>query len=294
MTLNILFRRAFSDIKHNLGTQTVTTLVVTLSLLIFVFFSFLYYNLERFVEHFSRELGIVIYLKKDISPERIPPLYDTLQKMEGVKSVSYVSPEEAYHRLETYLKDESIALDGVEPNFLPPSFELEIDRALFNLNKIKELSSTLATWPEVEKVQYGEEWLDRLEAFSHLIKMVVAVGGVLLLLSAVFVVASTIKLIVYARQEELEILRLVGATNSFIQGPFLIEAFLQGLIGSSLAVGIVYGMYIYTKPLLANSQLLRGLDYQFLPYTFWLPIIAVTTLACMIGTMFSMQRFLKL
>ncbi len=294
MTLNILFRRAFSDIKQNAGTQTVTTIVVTLSLLIFVFFSFLYFNLERFVEHFGRELGIVVYLKKDLPPDRIPAVFATLQKMEGVKSVTYVSPEEAYHRLDSYLKDEVNILDGVEPGFLPPSFELEIDRALFQLARIKELAEKIARWPEVDKVQYGQEWLHRLEAFSQLTKMVVAAGGVLLLLSAVFVVASTIKLTVYARQEELEILRLVGATNSFIQGPFLIEALLQGLIGSSLAVGIIYAMYTYTKPMLAGSQLLRGLDYQFLPYTFWAPVIGVTTLACIVGTLFSMRRFLKL
>ena len=294
MTLNILFRRAFSDIKQNAGTQTVTTIVVTLSLLIFVFFSFLYFNLERFVGHFGRELGIVVYLKKDLAPDRIPAVFATLQKMEGVKSVTYVSPEEAYYRLESYLKDEVNILDGVEPGFLPPSFELEIDRALFQLARIKELAEKIARWPEVDKVQYGQEWLHRLEAFSHLTKMVVAAGGVLLLLSAVFVVASTIKLTVYARQEELEILRLVGATNSFIQGPFLIEALLQGLIGSSLAVGIIYAMYTYTKPMLAGSQLLRGLDYQFLPYTFWAPVIGVTTLACIVGTLFSMRRFLKL
>ncbi len=294
MTLNILFRRAFSDIKQNLGTQTVTTIVVTLSLLIFVFFSFLYFNLERFVEHFGRELGVVVYLKKDLPPERIPAIFSTLQKMEGVKSVVYVSPEEAYRRLESYLENETNVLDDVDPGFLPPSFELEINRALFKLNKIRELANKVARWPEVAKVQYGQEWLHRLEAFSQLIKMIVAAGGVLLLLSAVFVVASTIKLTVYARQEELEILRLVGATNSFIQGPFLIEAFLQGLIGSSLAVGIIYAMYTYTRPMLAGSQLLRGLDYQFLPYTFWVPVIAVTTIACIIGTMFSMRRFLQL
>lgn len=294
MTLGILLRRAFSDIKQNLGTQSVTTIVVTLSLLIFVFFSFIYFNLERFVEHFGRELGVVVYLKNDLPPERIPALFSTLQKMEGVKSVTYVSPEEAYRRLETYLANEKNVLDDVDPGFLPPSFELEIDQALFKLNKIRELAKKVGGWPEVAKVQYGQEWLHRLEAFSRLIKMVVAVGGVLLLFSAAFVVASTIKLTVYARQEELEILRLVGATNSFIQGPFLIEAFLQGFIGSSLAVGIIYAMYRYTKPMLTGSQLLRGLDYQFLPYSFWIPVIVVTTVACIIGTMFSMWRFLKL
>ncbi len=294
MMISIFLRRALTDIRQYLPTQMMTTMVVSLSLLILIFFCLFSVNLQHFVERFGNELGIVVFLKQGLPQERIPLLYQRIAGLDGVETVKYVSPEEAFKRLRSYLKDEQEVLEGVDPRFLPPSFEIQINRAVFNLTRIKQVAGVIEQWPEVSKVQYGQEWIDRLEALSRIVEKAVVIGGLLLMLTAAFVVANTIKLTVYARQEELEILRLVGATNSFIQGPFLIEAFLQGLAGSAVALSIVFGTYVYLERMLGLSALFKNFELSFLPWQYVVAIISSSVILCVMGTALAMRRFLRL
>ncbi|RLB69840.1 MAG: ABC transporter permease, partial [Deltaproteobacteria bacterium] len=140
----------------------------------------------------------------------------------------------------------------------------------------------------------GQEWIDRLHVFSGLVRTIVAIIGILLMFTAAFVVTNTIKLNVYARKEELEIMRLVGATNMFIQGPFLVEAFLQGLLGSSLALGIVFAGYSFLQGFETKFELLRGMNICFIPWHYTVAIIASSVLLCVTGTALVMRRFLRL
>ena len=157
MNLNIALKRALSDLKRHLVTQLMTTAVVTLSVLIFTFFYFIFFNLEHFVQRFGTELGLVVFLKQDVPATRIPDVYQRLIRLAGVKSVNYISREEAMKRLEIYLKDEKDVLEGVDPGFLPPSFELQIDKAFQNLDKIRSMGNQIEKWPEVFRVKYGQE-----------------------------------------------------------------------------------------------------------------------------------------
>ncbi len=294
MTLAILCRRAFSDFRQNFCAQLITTMVVSLSILIFAFFTLLYFNLQHFVDRFGAELGLVVFLTEDTPKDRIPSLYQKLTGLSEVEKVTYISSEEAFGRLEKLLKDEKEVLEGVDPQFLPPSFEIQVNRAVFQLKRIKQLAGEIDKWPEVSKVQFGQEWIDRLYVFSGLVRIIVAITGLLLLFTAAFVVTNTIKLTVYARQEELKIIRLVGATNIFIQGPFLVEAFLQGLLGSSLALGVVFACYRFFQGLEAKSELLRGVNICFIPWQYTVAIIASSVLLCVLGTVLAMRRSLRL
>ena len=294
MTLPILCRRAFSDLRQNLCAQFITTMVVSLSILIFAFFTLLYFNLQHFVDRFGAELGLVVFLTEDTPKDRIPSLYQKLTGLSEVEKVTYISSEEAFERLEKLLKDEKEVLEGVDPQFLPPSFEIQVNRAVFQLKRIKQLAGEIDKWPEVSKVQFGQEWIDRLYVFSGLVRTVVVITGLLLLFAAAFVVTNTIKLTVYARLEELEIMRLVGATKMFMQGPFLVEAFLQGLLGSSLALGVVFVCYRFLQGLEAKSELLRGVNICFIPWQYTVAIIASSLLLCVLGTALAMRRSLRL
>ncbi len=294
MILGIVTKRALRDLKQNIITHAMTTGVVAFSCLMFVIFGLISYNLQHFVEKFGRELAIVVYLKKDVSQEEIPGLYKRISSLEGVESVNFISSEEAYRKLEGFLKDEKEVLKGVDPLFLPPSFEVQIDRAVFNLDRIRRLAQEMGKWSEVSKVQYGQEWVDRLEAFSNVTRNVVLIAGLLLLFTATFVVSNTIKLTVYARQEEIEIMRLVGATNGFIQGPFLIEAFLQGFTGAAIAIMVSWAIYNYISEVVRQTPLLKDLDLLFLPWTYVALVLAASSIFCVFGTFLALRRFLKL
>lgn len=293
MNLHTLFRRAFSDIRQHLTIYCLTTIVVTLTILICIFFSLIYFNLHSFVSRFGSELGIVVYLEKDIKEGRIPEIYRELLSIKGVEEVVYISSEEAFKRLESYLGDESQVLEGVEANFLPPSFEVKVKKAISRPGTLSAISNRIKQIPEVSKVQYGKEWVQRLETFTNVARNVVIGTGLLLLSSAAFVVSVTIKLNVYSRHEEIEIMRLVGATNGFIEAPFLIEAMLQGLLGSSIAIGV---LYLTTKNLgarLVDSPLLNSIELVFLPKEMMVAVIGLSILLCCLGTHFSMRKVLK-
>ncbi len=294
MPLGIIFKRAITDIKQNLVTHVMTTIVVALTCLVFIFFSVFSINLQRIADRFGKELAIVVYLKKEIPQDRIPSLYQKILSMDGIENVRFVSSEEAFRRLESYFKDEREVLEGVDPMFLPPSFEIQINRAVYNPARVRKIASELAKWTEVQKVQYGKEWVDRLEAFSKAVRAAVVASAILLLVMAAFVVSNTIKLTVYARQDEIEIMRLVGATNSFIQGPFLMASFLQGITGSTAALIIGLFCYEYVLNIIGQTSLIKSLNLHFLPHAYMVVIVLASGLFCMVGTAMALRRFLRL
>ena len=294
MPLGIIFKRAITDIKQNLVTHVMTTIVVALTCLVFIFFSVFSINLQRIADRFGKELAIVVYLKKEIPQDRIPSLYQKILSMDGIENVRFVSSEEAFKRLEGYFRDEREVLEGVDPMFLPPSFEIQINRAVYNPARVRKIASELAKWTEVQKVQYGKEWVDRLEAFSKAVRAAVVASAILLLVMAAFVVSNTIKLTVYARQDEIEIMRLVGATNGFIQGPFLMASFLQGITGSAAALIVGLFCYEYVLNIIGQTSLIRSLNLQFLPPAYMIAIVFVSGLFCMAGTAMALRRFLRL
>jgi len=294
MAFRAIFKRALRDFRQNFATHLMTTLVVGLTCLIFVFFSLFSFNLQQVVERFGRQLAIIVYLKKDVSQERIPTIYQKIAGLEGIESVRFVSSEEAFKRLEKSFKDEEEVLQGVDPLFLPPSFEIQINRAVYHLDRIKQIASELSKWPEVDKVQYGRAWVDRLEAFSRIVRGAVLASGIILLLTAAFVVSNTIKLTVYARQDEIEIMRLVGGTSGFIQGPFLLAAFFQGTVGSSAAILFSFFAYRYILGMLDYTGLLRSLSLHFLPLQYMFFFVLASGLFCVAGTALALRRFLRL
>ncbi len=293
MNLRTLVRRALKDIAQHLTMYTLTTLVVTLSIFIFLFFSLIYVNLHHLATRFGSQLGIIVYLDEGIEEELIPQIYKGLLAIDGVKSVVYISQEEAFKRLERYLGDEKTVLTGVDATFLPDSFEVKVEKALFQPKRLEFIASEIRKIKGVNKVQYGKEWIQRLEIFTDVAKNVVMASGILLLFTAAFVVSITIKLNVFARQEELEILRLVGATNWFIEGPFLMEAMLQGLIGAGTAIAILYASYVNISSGLLTPGFIKDLKLVFLPWKLMILVVVLSVILCLLGTHFSMRKFLR-
>ena len=146
----------------------------------------------------------------------------------------------------------------------------------------------------VDEVQYSQEWIDRIQAVMGVIEIVGLVFGGLLFLAALFIVTNTIKLTIYSRKDEIEILKLVGATNGFVKAPFLIEGSIQGFLGGSVAMGILFLGYI----LVINKVDLRigfgALDLVFLSPEFIFLLVATSMIAGLIGSTVSLGRFFRI
>ena len=235
--LGYFLKKALENLRVNPFLSLVTLSTIAISMMILGLFALIYLSVQQFMQQWGDELQVTAYLEETISPEQAEELRSRVANWPAVENVAYISKERALARFRSQLREYAGILDGLRSNPLPPSLELQLRSQVSRNGAIEELSSRLERQAGVAEVQYGKRWMAKLRIFLDVFKLVgVTVGG-LLLLATIFVVSNTIKLTFYSRREELEIMRLVGATDFFIKAPFLIEGLLHGLCGTLLATG---------------------------------------------------------
>ena len=225
-------RKALGNIWTNPFLSLVTLSTIAISMLILGLFSLIYLNVQQSLHQMGGELQITAYLQETISSQQAKVLRSKVADWPEVEKITYISKEQALARFRSQLREYAGILEGLKENPLPASLELTLMPQYGRSGNIKELSTRLGRLPGVAEVQYGRKWMAKLRVFVEVMKLVgITVGG-LLLIATIFVISNTIKLTFYSRREELEIMRLVGATDFFIKAPFLIEGLLHGLGGS--------------------------------------------------------------
>ncbi|MEN8200271.1 MAG: FtsX-like permease family protein, partial [Thermodesulfobacteriota bacterium] len=174
------------------------------------------------------------------------------------------------------------------------SIEVTPLKSLRGYTHIKLFSDYLSNLPGTEKVQYGQDWVEKFYYFTKLLTIVVLLSGSLLILTAVFMVAYTIRLTIMGRQDELELLKLVGATNSYIRTPYLLEGVLQGVMGSIIGLIALFGLFQWINLRITGAGLLNIFHFDFFPPLVIFSIIVSSIALCTLGSYTSIQRFLKM
>lgn len=287
-------RQAGRNLRQTWPSQLMTLLTVSLSVLIFAFFSLVYTNMINSSEQLGNDLRLIIYLEDDPGPEMQEQLRRKITNFDRVEDIIFVSREEAYKRFSEQLGNHSDVLDDIPQDFLPASVEVIPLKNLRSLNQIKLFSQYLANLPGTLKVQYGQEWVERFYYFTRLLSIVVVLSGSLLILTTIFMVSYTIRLTIFGRQAELELLKLVGATNNYIRTPFLIEGVLQGFIGSSLGIFSLFLLYQWIKGHFSGPGLLELFSFTFFSPEVILAIIIVSIILTTAGSFTSIQKFLRI
>ena len=282
------------NLQKTWPTQFMTLLTVSLSVLIFSFFFLIYINMIKAGERLGDDLRLTIYLEEEPVQEMQSQLVRKITNFNPVEEIRFTSREDAYDRLAKQLGDNVDVLDDLDPSFLPPSIEVYPKKNLSSLAQIKRFSEYLTSLPGAIKVQYGQEWVERFNYFTKLLRIIVLLSGALLILTTTFMVAYTIRLAVVARQAELEILRLLGATNGYIRTPFLIEGFLQGLLGSSLGLLALYFLFRWIQLNFSGPGILQLVEFAFFSPTIIGIIIAASITLCTGGSFSSMRKFMRI
>ncbi len=282
------------NLQKTWPTQFMTLLTVTLSVLIFSFFFLIYTNMIKAGERLGDDLRLTIYLEEEPVLEMQAQLVRKITNFNQVEEIRFTSRDDAYNRLATQLGDNVDVLDDLDPSFLPPSIEVYPKKSLSSLAQIKRFSEYLSTLPGAIKVQYGQEWIERFNYFTKLLRIIVLLSGALLILTTTFMVAYTIRLAVVARQAELEILRLLGATNGYIRTPFLIEGFLQGLLGSTLGLSALFFLFRWIELHFSGPGFLQLVEFTFFSPTIIGIIIAASITLCTGGSFSSMRKFMRI
>lgn len=288
------WKQAVANISKNRVVHVVGISTMVISLLILGAFLLLFLNVNNWLQGWGRDLTMSVYLQDGVSEARRQEIASALNRLPSAEIERYVSKEQALSDFKHALGAQAGLLEGLSSNPLPASFELVFHRSSDAEIDPEEVKGRLEGIEGVGEVQYSQEWIRRFEGLMGMVKAVGFVLGGLLCLCVLFIVTNTIKLTIYSRQEEIEILKLVGATDWFIKIPFLLEGALQGILAGSTALLFLYGGYFLLSlkemPLLG----LAVLDFSFLPLEYSLSIFALSVLLGMTGSFIAIGRFFKL
>jgi cell division transport system permease protein len=269
---------------------------ITLSFLILGLFLVLFLNTKGLLEEWGGRIRVTAYLGGSLGQEQLTRLREKVRGFEEVREVTVRSKEEALKVLEEKMPERKELLRGLPRNPLPASLEIRLRGEYQSSEGVQSLVRKLRGIPEIEDLQYGSDWLERFSAFMALLKGLGLGLGALLLLSTIIVISNTIRLNIFARREEIEIMRSVGATGLFIRAPFYLEGLLQGLLGAVLALAILFALFqlflnrVY-EPL---RSLLGNYPAQFLTLEQMVAVALGGLVLGLFGTQASVGRYLRL
>jgi cell division transport system permease protein len=291
-TFAYFVREAVRRIWVSKRTSFVAVAMIAISLLIVGSFLLVAENLGRAAAQWQGKSRIVIYLDTNVTPQQVRAVDAYLGARPELARRHLVTREEALTRFKSYFANLSEVVGQLDENPFPPSYEVEIDPRLAQSRGLVNNITMLRAMAGVDQVQYDWEWLTRLRRLVNIINIIGLVAGGILGIAAAFTIANVIRLTMMLYREEIEIMRLVGATERIIRGPFLIEGLLQGTIGGLVAVGLLFGLYETARRSLApsNSILWSFLFLGFLPWQKLAALVAGGMFAGWFGSWLSVRE----
>lgn len=266
--------------------------VGTIAVSLFVLGAFLTVasNLSQVVERWTQKVQVTFYLEDRLEDRIRDSLVNQLRNDPAVESLTLVSRAQALERFRTLFRDLKTLPEDLGENPFPASVEVTFRSAHQSPEEVRRLALTYEKAPGVEEVQFDLLWIQRLSTAVRLVRGVGALLGGILVLAGVFTISNVIRLTVYARQDELDIMRLVGATRAYIAGPFVVEGMLQGGLGGLASLGLLWVTFrVLAKDALAASDLL-GRAAIFLPAPLCLAIVLGGMTVGVVGSLVSLGR----
>jgi cell division transport system permease protein len=291
-TLLYFFREAFRRLWVSKRTSFVAVAMIAISMLIVGFFLLLSENLGRAIEQAQGKSRVEIYLTNEATPEQIAAVDGYLASHRDLARRRFVTRDEALRRFTSYFTNLSAILTQLDGNPFPASFECDVAPHLVQSPAFARQIAELRKIGGVDDVQFDWEWVRRLKRVVNVVNIVGIITGGILALAAAFTIANVIRLTMMLYREEIEIMRLVGATEHIIRGPFLIEGLLQGTFGALLALLLLFGAFEGARRLIApaNSLVWSFLFNGFLPWDKMAVLIAGGMIAGWLGSWLSVRE----
>lgn len=241
--MNHALREAVTAFRRAPLLLLVSMLAVGLSLFVVGLFGLTAFNIRAALSDIEERVEVVAYLRDDTEAAEVSRLRDEIVAREEVLDVRYISRAEALATAINELTEFQEAFGGLDSNPLPASLEIRLRPGYRTPEATERLAGEIGAYPAVEDVLYGREWLGKIVSLQRIAAGATAIIGGAFALVAGIIIAAAIRIAVFARRDEIEIMRLVGATDSFIRRPFLIEGTLVGLLGGFAAISLTYLTY---------------------------------------------------
>lgn len=282
MSLRIGIREGFRTITRNASLFLLSLLVTSIALFLLSLFAFVTVNLYHFLNILDEKIEIIAFLEENADYEA---LTSNILKINGVRDVIYVSSEQALKDLQAELQETEEVLSVFESNPLPASLRIKLLAKFRNARGLEEISGKVMLLRGIRETIYGGELVDQLKKITSVITGFDIGLLLIMIFSVIFVIFQTIKLTIFARATEIDIMKLVGASNSFIALPFTFEGIVQGILGGFIAFILTVVTQRVAVSFLSNIYFPQG--YFF-----------VGSLLCgiifgIIGSSLALRKFLK-
>jgi cell division transport system permease protein len=287
--MKLLTREALLSFRRAPLLSALSVTTIAFSLFTVGLFGLVAVNLRQALRGLEERVEIVAYVLRGTPSETIAVASQDISAFPEVQDVSYVSEEEALQRARTELVEFRDAYRDLQVNPLPASIEIRMKEGYRDAATVERVAQRLKGFGFIEDVRYGREWVQKLDYLRNITGLVGLVIGLAFAAVAVVIIGVTIRLTILQRAREISIMRLVGATNWFIRGPFLLEGALKGLLGGLLSLGLCYGGYLLFRD--KSGGTLSGLVF-FRPEHMVL-IIVFGVLLGLAGSLVSVGRHLR-
>ena len=252
-------------------------------------------NFNNFIKQLEAEQGIQVYILNDATDDEIKKLGEEINEIDGVNTIEFVSKEEALQHMKDRFGEKAYLLSPYEQgNVLPSSYIV----TLTDLGKSNDVQGKIKELEKVKRITSSDETIEMLVKIAKGVKIGSYVIIIALIGISIFIISNTIKLTVYARRKEISIMKYVGATNSFIRWPFVVEGIIIGLFSGAISLAIIAGIYMGICQNAGFVSFLAKLGLQLLEFSEMFNLILIIYLILgvgigVLGSSLSMRKYLK-
>ncbi|MGH7504937.1 MAG: cell division protein FtsX [Longimicrobiales bacterium] len=277
-------REALSAFRRAPLLTGMSAAMIGLSLFLVGLFGLAAYNIKRVLDRVEQRVEIVAYLRDDAAPASITAAQREIEQYPEVREVLYISREQALRKAQAELPEFRTIFAGLDSNPLPASLEVALQPNQEGPQAVESVAQRLAAFPFVEDVRYGSEWLDKVYLLQRVAGAATLILGGAFAIVAALIIGAAVRMAIYARRDEISIMRLVGATDGFIRRPFLLEGCITGLLGATAAVVLTFVVFD-----LLSGSLIR---LEWLPDAWVLGGVAVGIVLGVLSSAVAVRRYL--
>ena len=288
-----LIGEGFKNTMKNKKSTFAALSIMIATMIIFGVFLAIIENIDSFLTELEHSQAIQVFMYVDTPQEEIDQIGDDIRKLEGVNSVQLVTSDDAVDIMKDYFQNNEKLLEGAADIF-PPSYVVNFS----DLTKSQEVQTQINNMEGISSIQNRNETTNALLAVGNAIRLISAIILVFLVIVSLFIISNTIKLTVHARRKEISIMKYVGATNSFIRWPFVVEGIIIGVVAAAVSLLVIGLLYNWAATQLMSSVLITRLGVVLVNFTdmFSLLIMVYAILGIgmgVIGSMISMKKYLE-
>ena len=282
----------FKNVFKNKKSTVACLVIMCATMLIFGLFFVIGKNINNMIRQIEEEQAIQVFIKDEATDEQVTELGRQINAIDGVSSITFKTKEQALNQMKEVLRDKQFVLEGLD--IFPASYVVK----LTDLNLSSDIQKQIWGLSFVKNIESSDETMAKLVKLGNAINIVTAVILLLIVFISIFIIGNTIKLTVHARRKEISIMKYIGATNSFIRSPFIVEGIIIGTVASMISLLLIGSAYNALSNKIVESSLSKVITFNLLSFNELFQSIVIVYLVLgigvgILGSAMSMRRYLR-